>query len=248
MNLARIAIYGVLLCVSPAALAQEASGLYSRLNTFSGFTEYSNDSSHIILGDSENRKIGAVGFQYQRRLVNRRVWNFNFTVEARPGMIESDPTETQTQIVPPPNPVVIQGTTSAVVLCRAFDGYNVTISTPSGPITYVGQLIDTCGRRTVIEQGFSPAGLRINLMPRRRLQLTFSTFAGYMFSTQQVPIPNAGAFNYTFEFGGGLEFYRSHTNSMRLEYQVQHFSNKETGTVNPGVDSGFIKLTYAFGR
>jgi opacity protein-like surface antigen len=69
-----------------------------------------------------------------------------------------------------------------------------------------------------------------------------------MFSTQQVPIPNAGAFNYTFEFGGGLEFYRSHTNSMRLEYQVQHFSNKETGTVNPGVDSGFIKLTYAFGR
>ena len=85
-------------------------------------------------------------------------------------------------------------------------------------------------------------------MPRHRLQLTFSTLGGYMFATQEVPIPGAGSFNFTFEFGGGLEFYRTHTNSIRLEYQVQHFSNKKTADFNPGVDSGFIKLTYAFGR
>jgi hypothetical protein len=69
-----------------------------------------------------------------------------------------------------------------------------------------------------------------------------------MFSTQPVPITNAGSFNFTFEFGGGLEFYRTHTQSMRLEYQVQHFSNKYTADENPGVDSGLIKLTYTFGR
>jgi hypothetical protein len=44
---------------------------FSRLNTFSGFFEYSNDSSHIILGTVPNRKIGAIGFQYQRRLFQR---------------------------------------------------------------------------------------------------------------------------------------------------------------------------------
>jgi hypothetical protein len=35
---------------------------------------------------------------------------------------------------------------------------------------------------------------------------------------------------------------------VRLEYQVQHYSNKKTADVNPGVDSGFIKLTFGFGR
>lgn len=63
-----------------------------------------------------------------------------------------------------------------------------------------------------------------------------------------MPITNAGSFNYTFEFGGGLEYYLTRTRSVRLEYQVQHFSNKKTAELNPGVDSGFIKLTYAFGR
>jgi hypothetical protein len=100
----------------------------------------------------------------------------------------------------------------------------------------------------VIEQGFSPAGIRFNLMPRHRLQLTFSSLAGYMFSTQEVPILGAGSFNYTFEFGGGFEYFRSRNRSIRLEYQVQHFSNKKTADLNPGVDSGFVKLTYAFGH
>ena len=100
----------------------------------------------------------------------------------------------------------------------------------------------------MIEQGFSPAGVRFNLVPRHRLQLTLSSFGGYMFSTQEVPIPDAGTFNYTFEFGGGLEFFSTHACSVRLEYQVQHFSNKKTADLNPGVDSGLIKLTYGFGR
>ena len=57
-----------------------------------------------------------------------------------------------------------------------------------------------------------------------------------------------GPLTFTFEFGVGLEFYSSATRSMRLEYQVQHYSNAYTANANPGVDSGFIKLTYAFGR
>ena len=58
----------------------------------------------------------------------------------------------------------------------------------------------------------------------------------------------AGSFNFAFNFGGGVEFFRSQTQSIRLEYQVQHLSNKDTADLNPGIDSGFVRFTYAFGR
>ncbi len=251
MRLARLGLSIVLLFIPLAALSQEASdALYSRLNTFSSFVEYSNDSSRILLGEARNRKIGAIGFQYQRRLVNRRLWNFSYTAEMRPGMLESDPVLTETIT----SSQTYSSTTSetqngAVMRCIALTvQFSGSTPGPSGPQPYSGEVIDTCSRRTVTEQGFSPAGMRFNLMPRHRLQPTFSSYAGYMFSTQDVPAEGTGSFNYTFEFGAGLEFFRTHNRSVRLEYQVQHYSNKNTAYSNPGVDSGFIKLTYAFGH
>lgn len=246
MRLAKLAPSVLPLCLALTAVAQPpVDGLYSRRNTFGGFVEYSNDSSHIILGEAENRKIGAFGFQYQRRLVDRRLWNMSYTAEIRPAMMESDPVslETITTNIP------VAGTypQRPVPVIRCFDAAYDLIETV-GTTAYTTHYVDTCGRRMVFEQGFSPAGMRFNLMPRHRLQPTFSSYGGYMFATQVVPIPNAGSFNYTFEFGAGLEFFRSRDRSVRLEYQVQHYSNKKTGDLNPGVDSGFLKLTYAFGR
>src|ERR1039458_9599996 len=122
MRLARLGLSGVLLFIPLTALSQAApDALYSRLNTFSSFVEYSNDSSRIILGDARNRKIGALGFQYQRRLVNRRLWNFSYTAEMRPGMLESDPVQIETTIVTSPAEEVgvYTGTLGPVLLCRA---------------------------------------------------------------------------------------------------------------------------------
>ena len=246
MQLRKLASAAALLCLCSFAAAQQPEQAYSRLNTFSAFAEYSNDSSHIILGTTPNRKIGALGFQYQRRLVHRRPFDLYFEAEIRPTMLESDPVLVGTQINLAPTPGTVPLGEAAVGFCHPFNGPIETFTI--GGTTYSFYEQNTCGRRTVIEQGFAPAGIRINLMPRRRLQLTFSSIAGYMFSTQEVPIPQSGSFNYTFDFGGGLEYYLSHSRSMRLEYQVQHYSNKKTADVNPGVDSGFIKLTFGFGR
>jgi hypothetical protein len=250
MRLARFAPLVLLLSFAlPSAAQQTDNSTYSRRNTFATFFEYSNDSSHIILGDAENRKIGAIGFQYQRRLLHRNLLDFSYTAEVRPGMIESDPTETiTTQETSPTQGTFVQGP-MPVTQCRAHTTpYSFDIIYTTGPILQSGTVIIACGRRTVVEQGFSPVGLRLNLMLHHRLQPTFSTSAGYMFATQQVPVTDAGSFNFTFEFGGGLEYYLTHTRSIRLEYQVQHYSNKKTADLNPGVDSGFFKLTYTFGR
>jgi hypothetical protein len=241
-----LAVFVVWLCVSCGAFAQTGDSSYSRLNTFSGFGEYSNDSSHIILGQALNRKIGAIGVQYQRRLIHRRLLDFSYMAEFRPVILESDPTQTiTTTITTSSPPVVEQGPAYAVVVCRPGT-YSINGS------GYSDTEVFTCGRRLVYAQGLAPVGFRVNGMTRHKLQPTFSVLGGYMFSPQVVPT-NAfgvmsGSFNFTLEFGAGLELYRSARQSMRLEYQVQHFSNGYTAPANPGVDSGFIKFTYAFGR
>jgi Lipid A 3-O-deacylase (PagL) len=51
-----------------------------------------------------------------------------------------------------------------------------------------------------------------------------------------------------FQVGAGIEYFRTSTQSMRLEYQLQHFSNAYTAPTNYGVDSGLFKFTYTFGR
>jgi len=63
-------------------------------NTFGVMVEYSNDSSHIILGDAENVKLGAVGIEYQRRLIANRHLVWSYAMEFRPAIVVSDPTIT----------------------------------------------------------------------------------------------------------------------------------------------------------
>jgi opacity protein-like surface antigen len=119
------------------------------------------------------------------------------------------------------------------------------------PITgvhYQETILTSCGRRWTYAQSLSPAGTRINLLPHRRLQPTASFLAGYILSAKKIPLDAAGAFNFTFEFGGGLEYFQSQSRSIRLEYQIQHFSNAYTAVANPGVDNGLFKLTCNFGR
>ena len=218
---------------------------YSRLNTFSGFLEYSNDSSHIILGTVSSRKIGALGFQYQRRLFQRRYLDFSYQAEIRPAMVESDPLASYTFIETAPVAETIP-VESAIPVSKCFAGRRGPFTDQLfGDTYYIGV---ACSRRTVVEQGFTPGGIRINLAPRHRLQPTFSSDAGYVFSTQPVPVSTAGSFNFCFDFGGGLEWFYSGKRSVRLEYQVQHLSNKNTADENPGIDSGFVRITYAFGR
>jgi len=239
----------VLLFLVSSANAQIGdSANLGRKNTWSAFLEYSNDSSHIVLGSSPNRKLAALGFQYERRLKSNRVLVWRYAAEFRPLILESDPTATYTTTFLSPPPIVVSTSQpSAAFQCiagtQSFSGTD-----PGTGIFYSDKTQTTCGRRWTYAQGLSPLGTRINLRPHRRLQPTASLLAGYMLSTRKIPIETAGSFNFTFEFGAGLEFYQSQSRSIRVEYQIQHFSNADTAQDNPGVDNGLFKLTYNFGR
>lgn len=250
----RFSIFVLLLSLTflpTAGLAQTPdSNPYSRRNTLTALAEYSNDSSHIILGSTPNRKLAALGAQYERRLVANPHLTWSYVAEFRPFLLSSDPFATTAYLntSTDPNQPPYSGTFSGVAFRCVAGTVTRSATNPATGVVYTGTSTITCSRQHTIAQGLSPIGFRINLRPTHPLQLTFSSNGGYMFSTHPIPVANAGSFNFTFEFGGGLEYFHAHHRSVRLEYVVQHYSNHNTANANPGVDSGFIKLTYAFGR
>ncbi len=231
-----------------AAVPEPSSKPYGSRNTFGITAAYSNDSSHILLGRADNVKLGAIGLQYQRRLIANRYLVGSYAAEFRPVMLESNPATIFVDVQTSPVQTTSVGAPELTVKCVTGSRAYSFPSTNSAGTTLSGILYERCGRETTYAEGLSPVGFRINLRPQSRLQPTFSTYEGYIFSTKPLPLANAGSFNFSFEFGAGLEYYASPKTSVRLEYQVQHYSNGYSATANPGVDSGLWKLTYSFGR
>lgn len=241
--------------------ADPAANAFSRRNSFGLFTEYSNDSSHIFLGSAEQRKLLNFGAFYSRSLVRGRVVDFQYLVELRPVILESDPlahyTFSSTVTFPgsPPSVSSTSGSYAPIYRCQPFS--TTTSGSDSDGTTFSTVSTQTCGgRQWTFAEGLSPVGIKLNFRPHHRLQPVFTGLGGYMFSTQPIPIATAGSFNFTFEFGAGFELYqraerpgsRLPKRSIRAEYRYHHFSNHNTATDNPGVDNGMLQLTFAFGR
>jgi hypothetical protein len=239
-----------LLFFAPFVMAQspDSSPYFARKNTFSIFGAYSNDSSHILLGDAENRKLFDIGLGYNRRLFVDRILDWQYSGEILPVALESDPLAhiVQNQTAP-----TVQ--TSIFVAGPVINCIPVTESysfvNPNNGITYSGTETLSCySRRWNIGEAMSPVGFQWNFLPRRNMQPFFVSHGGYMYSTQQIPIPGAGSFNFTFDLGAGVELYRSKTRSIRAEYRYHHISNHNTANQNPGIDNGLFQVTYSFGR
>jgi len=242
-------ILAIIFFVGLAASAQDKkdNGYFARVNTFGVFSTYSNDSSHILLGEAESRKLFFLGASYSRRLILNHVVNWQYNGEVMPLALESDPT---VHIVlnwnqtPPPLPPINE-TLVPYNACQTSSGTGTaTINGTSYTYTYS----DTCGRQWTAGEAMSPMGLQLNFLPRNKAQVFLIGHGGYMYSTRPVPVLYSGSFNFTFDGGVGVELYRSETRSIRAEYRYHHFSNKDTATENPGVDNGIVQVTYSFGR
>jgi opacity protein-like surface antigen len=241
-----------LLCTAGHAQSSDASPFFARKNTFSVFGAYSNDSSHILLGNAENRKLINIGAAYGRRLLMNRIVNWQYNGEIVPVALESDLlgqlTTNQTQpTVESSGPIPIGQVLSCAVVTTP---YTYTLTDANGATTtYSGTEVQTCaGRQWTIGEAISPAGMQWNFRPRHPLQPFFTGHGGYMYSTQPIPIRYAGSFNFTFDLGAGIEVYQSKNRSIRAEYRYHHISNHNTADENPGIDNGLFQITYSFGR
>jgi Lipid A 3-O-deacylase (PagL) len=243
------AVVAVLAILTSVARAQTepARPYYSRVNTFGFLAAYSNDSSHMLLGVSQNRKLLNFGATYSRRLFQNRTVNWMYNAEILPVALESDPVlhDVTTYTLPFPSPPLAS---SYEPIAPCHSGSGTATFTAGGGVVYSYNYTDTCSRRWTIGEGISPVGMQWNFLPRRKLQPVILGHGGYMYSTQPIPDGGSGSFNFTFDFGVGLELYRTRTRSVRLDYRYHHISDHYTTVENPGIDNGLFTLTYSFGR
>jgi hypothetical protein len=243
-----VGFVSLFLCLGSSIHAQTSElPAISRRNTFGVYIEYSNDSSHMVMGLAENRKLVALGGSYALRLWRSHVGDLRYIVEARPVLMESDPVtrDAYTDTFVPGGTLTGIQITEPAKACRPGT-FQQTLQSPSETVYFSDTI--TCDRRWVFAQGFSPVGLQYGFRPGHRLQPLLTSTAGYIFSTTPIPVANAGSFNFTFDMGVGLEWFRTRSQSIQFEYRYHHISNHFTADANPGIDNGVFKLTYAFGR
>jgi Lipid A 3-O-deacylase (PagL) len=221
-----------------SSYAQQSSPEYSRLNTISFFGKYSNNSSHILLGAARDRRIVSLGAGYERRIFHGKGIAFSYLGELSPVVLLRDPTQAILLTFPTGVQKFIEKDIPTPGRCfpgttKYADGFMTTLSC-SGRWTYAYEI--------------SPAGFKINMATHHRLQPSIIGSVGYLQADRIVPVVGSSAFNFLFQFGAGLELFRSVSRSWRAECRFQHYSNDYIANVNPGVDSIVYKVTYSFGR
>jgi opacity protein-like surface antigen len=227
------------------AKGDSAAQIYARKNTFGIIGAYSWDSSHMLLGDAERRMLVNIGVAYSRRLLLTRFVNWQYDGELLPVALESDPLTYFVNQETSPVKGTYSGTLpDAPVTCAPF---SVTYSYTIDNVTYSGTETQSCsGRQWTIGEAMFPVGMQWNFMPARKLQPFIDGHGGTMYTTRPIPVSDAGSFNFTFDIGAGIEIFRAKGRSIRAEYRYHHISNHDTATLNPGIDSGLLQVTYCF--
>jgi hypothetical protein len=99
-----------------------------------------------------------------------------------------------------------------------------------------------------VRQAFSPLGFKWAARTHHAVQPFFAGTLGYLYTSRPVPLADAEAFNFIFNFGPGIEVFRRGKRSVAVEYMFSHFSNRDTAEANPGTDNMMLKVSYSFGR
>jgi Lipid A 3-O-deacylase (PagL) len=229
---------------------QDVADAYSNRRVLSGFVEYSNDSSHMLLGYADGRKISAIGVGFERRSFLTPNFSGAWVAEVRPFMAVSDPTEKGFTLNFPQQPAYsgMVSFASAVPVDKPVTSAPTNVTLVMQSQTYAGTAVYIGGTRSTYVTGFSPLGYKLSAWKQKRIQPFVTGLAGFAVAPRDIPVFNSSAFNFTFEFGAGVQVYSNHTRSCQLEYRYHHLANAGMSAENPGIDSGVFKATYSFGR
>lgn len=90
--------------------------------------------------------------------------------------------------------------------------------------------------------GVSPIGCRMHAKIADHVRLFGGGGGGFLVFLGEVPLPDSGHLNFTFEFGGGLDWMLEDGTILSAGYKFHHLSNGGTEPVNPGLDASIYYL------
>ncbi len=79
-------------------------------------------------------------------------------------------------------------------------------------------------RESVYGAGASPIGLKLNFRRQKRVQPFAAATGGFLYFGEEVPIAGAAKFNFTYDFGGGVQIVNTNRRSFTIGYKYQHIS------------------------
>ena len=150
----------------PAARAQSGRQKrdYSRVNSFGAIIAYSNDSSHVLLGDAQQRKLREFGGSYNRRLGLGRPVSLQYSAEFLPVALESDPLSrfVDAQTEPTATTTVVSGDPP---ISSSVSSEEYSFPRSNGE-TFSGTAMLSCHRRRwTMGEAMSPIGMQWNFSP-----------------------------------------------------------------------------------
>ncbi len=220
-----------------AVMGQESTSV-SGIQSFGFSSSYSPDSSHILIGESEHRRIWTLGAEYTHRLHQQSLFRLDYEGSLIPIYEETDPTVVGTKFT-----LAGQDFFTRLAPVRVVSVAHGPVGSAATGLTASVPIYALSGRQNTYAAAFSPLGVRMSALPRWRLQPSFAVDLGAVFSARDIPVDHAAQFNYIIAMGPGLQFFGDNHLSWRLEYLYRHVSNAGRGAQNPGVDQGVVRVT-----
>jgi hypothetical protein len=100
-------------------------------------------------------------------------------------------------------------------------------------------------RKSVYAWGAAPIGLKLNFRRNRRVQPYGHATGGFLYFNEEVPLPGAARFHFTYDFSVGVQIVNSDRKAFTIGYKYQHISNGYRATFNPGVDVQMIFVGFS---
>ena len=115
------------------------------------------------------------------------------------------------------------------------------------PLPQVGSRVRRV-RRTITGAGLAPVGFQLNFRRRERLQPFAQASGGFLYFGERVPLEGGAQFNFTADFGGGLQWRTGARRAWTFGYRYHHVSNAYRAPSNPGFDANLFYVGYSIFR
>ncbi|MDT7689360.1 MAG: hypothetical protein QOE46_2119 [Acidobacteriota bacterium] len=103
-------------------------------------------------------------------------------------------------------------------------------------------------RHNITGVGLAPVGFQLNFRRRERVQPFAQGSGGFLYFGERIPTSSGAQFNFTADFGGGVQWKTAARRAWTAGYRYHHISNGYRADINPGFDSNLFYVGFSIFR